>query len=328
MRSFIVSFSAFVAALSLVMATEDPCSQMCSNVSGCAGSKYGSYCKSWVTPSVCFGLIKKSDGSICFEPADSNCVGEPLACSIQPTIVPATTTQHPTTAHRSTTTTTTAAAATTTTVAAATTTTAAAATTTTTTAAAATTTTAAAATTTTAAAAMTTTAAAATTTTAAAAMTTTAAAATTTTAAAATTTTAAAATTTTAAVETATTASTTTEPVTTTTVETTTTEATTTIKVTTTTQTVGLNGNYCGNLYGQDFSVDFESGRATLSVLGQTAGCDYQVDGTDIIFSNYDDVLQKLMDMFHIKKIQGTIESPTEIHIKAGLLINTTLTQC
>ncbi|EER01035.1 hypothetical protein Pmar_PMAR025134 [Perkinsus marinus ATCC 50983] len=120
----------------------------------------------------------------------------------------------------------------------------------------------------------------------------------------------------------------TTEPVTTATVETTTTEATTTIKVTTTTQAVGLNGNYCGNLYGQDFSVDFESGRATLSVLGQTAGCDYQVDGTDIIFSNYDDVLQKLMDMFHIKKIQGTIVSPTEIHIKAGLLINTTLTQC
>lgn len=115
---------------------------------------------------------------------------------------------------------------------------------------------------------------------------------------------------------------------TTATVETTTTEATTTIKVTTTTQAVGLNGNYCGNLYGQDFSVDFESGRATLSVLGQTAGCDYQVDGTDIIFSNYDDVLQKLMDMFHIKKIQGTIVSPTEIHIKAGLLINTTLTQC
>ncbi|EER10233.1 Protein SLG1 precursor, putative [Perkinsus marinus ATCC 50983] len=294
MRSFIVSFSAFVAALSLVMATEDPCSQMCSNVSGCAGSKYGSYCKSWVTPSVCFGLIKKSDGSICFEPTDSNCVGEPLACSIQPTIAPATTTQHTTTAHRSTTTTTTAAAATTTTAAAATTTTAAAATTTT----------------------------------AAAATTTTAAAATTTTAAAATTTTAAAAMTTTAAVETTTTASTTTEPVTTTTVEMTTTGATTTIKVTTTTQTVGLNGNYCGNLYGQDFSVDFESGRATLSVLGQTAGCDYQVDGTDIIFSNYDDVLQKLMDMFHIKKIQGTIVSPTEIHIKAGLLINTTLTQC
>ncbi|KAF4695091.1 hypothetical protein FOZ60_005828, partial [Perkinsus olseni] len=67
----------------------------------------------------------------------------------------------------------------------------------------------------------------------------------------------------------------------------------------------GLNGKYCGNLYGQDFSVDFESGRATLSVLGQTAGCDYEVDGTDIEFSNYDAILQKLMDMFHINKIQG-----------------------
>ncbi|KAF4677982.1 hypothetical protein FOZ60_005853 [Perkinsus olseni] len=90
----------------------------------------------------------------------------------------------------------------------------------------------------------------------------------------------------------------------------------------------GLNGKYCGNLYGQDFSVDFESGRATLSVLGQTAGCDYEVDGTDIEFSNYDAILQKLMDMFHINKIQGTIVSPTEIHIKAGILIDTTLTQC
>ncbi|KAF4713838.1 hypothetical protein FOZ62_021985, partial [Perkinsus olseni] len=89
------------------------------------------------------------------------------------------------------------------------------------------------------------------------------------------------------------------------------------VSTTTTVKAAGLNGKYCGNLYGQDFSVDFESGRATLSVLGQTAGCDYEVDGTDIEFSNYDAILQKLMDMFHINKIQGTIVSPTEIHIKA-----------
>ncbi|KAF4686618.1 hypothetical protein FOZ63_007488 [Perkinsus olseni] len=37
----------------------------------------------------------------------------------------------------------------------------------------------------------------------------------------------------------------------------------------------GLGGTYCGELYGQSFSVDFdESGRATVSVLGQEAGAD------------------------------------------------------
>ncbi|KAF4701651.1 hypothetical protein FOZ62_004296, partial [Perkinsus olseni] len=75
-----------VATLSLVAATEqDPCAQMCSYVDGCAKSKYDSYCKSWQSPTVCFGLVKKADGSICFEPADADCVGEPIACGEQPT---------------------------------------------------------------------------------------------------------------------------------------------------------------------------------------------------------------------------------------------------
>ncbi|KAF4753939.1 hypothetical protein FOZ63_012261, partial [Perkinsus olseni] len=58
MRSFIVPLSAIaVATLSLVAATEqDPCAQMCSYVDGCAKSKYDSYCKSWQSPTVCFGL--------------------------------------------------------------------------------------------------------------------------------------------------------------------------------------------------------------------------------------------------------------------------------
>ncbi|KAF4695114.1 hypothetical protein FOZ60_005851 [Perkinsus olseni] len=299
MRSFVVSLSTFATALSLVSATEDPCSQMCSDVSGCANSKYGSYCKSWETPAVCFGLIKKSDGSICFEPTDPGCAGEPLACGVQTTMAPATTTKHTSTAFMSTTKApmTTSTGAETTTTGAETTTTGAETTTT---------------------GAETTTTGAETTTTGAE----------TTTTGAETTTTGAATSTTGAETTTGVPTVTTTVPVsTTTTVEVTTTESTTSA-ATTTTQAAGLNGKYCGNLYGQDFSVDFESGRATLSVLGQTAGCDYEVDGTDIEFSNYDAILQKLMNMFHINKIQGTIVSPTEIHIKAGNLIDTTLTQC
>ncbi|KAF4721521.1 hypothetical protein FOZ63_006118, partial [Perkinsus olseni] len=46
---------------------------------------YDSYCKSWQSPTVCFGLVKKADGSICFEPADADCVGEPIACGEEPT---------------------------------------------------------------------------------------------------------------------------------------------------------------------------------------------------------------------------------------------------
>ncbi|EER00205.1 hypothetical protein Pmar_PMAR017063 [Perkinsus marinus ATCC 50983] len=93
MRSFILSLSALVAILSLVSATEDPCAQMCSYVEGCAKSKFNSYCKTWQSPPVCFGLIKKSDGSICFEPTDADCVGEPIACDEQqPTGVPGTST--------------------------------------------------------------------------------------------------------------------------------------------------------------------------------------------------------------------------------------------
>ncbi|KAF4732880.1 hypothetical protein FOZ62_013459, partial [Perkinsus olseni] len=119
---------------------------------------------------------------------------------------------------------------------------------------------------------------------------------------------------------------TTTEATTSTTVATTAAAKTST---TTSSASGGFGGNYCGELYGQSFIVDFdESGRATVSMLGQKAGADYEAEGDDIIFSNYDPALQKLMDSLHIKSIKGTIFSPTEIHIKAGLLIDTTLTSC
>ncbi|KAF4666466.1 hypothetical protein FOL47_004067, partial [Perkinsus chesapeaki] len=80
-----------------VSATEDPCAQMCSYVEGCANSKYDSYCKSWQSPSVCFGLAKKADGSICFEPEDADCVGEPIACGEEPTAAPGSSTAEYTT---------------------------------------------------------------------------------------------------------------------------------------------------------------------------------------------------------------------------------------
>ncbi|KAF4673088.1 hypothetical protein FOL47_011028, partial [Perkinsus chesapeaki] len=75
MRSFIFAILASVA-----VATEDPCTEMCSYINGCADSKYGSYCKSWLTNPICFGLAKMSDGSICFQPTDPQCNGEPIAC--------------------------------------------------------------------------------------------------------------------------------------------------------------------------------------------------------------------------------------------------------
>ncbi|KAF4656019.1 hypothetical protein FOL46_008027 [Perkinsus olseni] len=238
MRSYLFAVIAAVAA-----ATEDPCAQMCSDVSGCGNSKYGSYCKSWLSSPICFGLMKKSDGSVCFQPTDSSCVGDAIPCDTVST--PAVTT----TAEPVTTTTKAAVSTTTTKVAVSTTTTKAA-------------------------------------------------------------------------------VSTTTEATTTTAVPTSATTVEVTTTTTTTTVTDGFGGKYCGDLYGQSFSVDFEEGRATVSVLGQSAGADYEVEGTKIVFSNYDPMLQKLMNAFHIKGIDGTIISPTEVHIKAGFLIDTTLTSC
>ncbi|KAF4681744.1 hypothetical protein FOZ60_011601 [Perkinsus olseni] len=59
-------------------------------------------------------------------------------------------------------------------------------------------------------------------------------------------------------------------------------------------------------MMGQSFTVDFASnGRATINVMGMSAGADYTVDGDDIEFSNYDPMLAKLMHQFHINKIEA-----------------------
>ncbi|KAF4737626.1 hypothetical protein FOZ63_019016 [Perkinsus olseni] len=76
MRFSVSTVVALAGAVAVATATEDACSQMCSKVDGCRESKYGSYCKGWMTPSTCFGLVEKADGSYCFQPGDDSCVGE------------------------------------------------------------------------------------------------------------------------------------------------------------------------------------------------------------------------------------------------------------
>ncbi|EER08019.1 protein PRY2 precursor, putative [Perkinsus marinus ATCC 50983] len=299
---------------------------MCTYISGCDNSKFGSYCKSWLTSPVCFGLAKKSDGSICFEPTDADCHGEPIACGamittevpiteasttdvpitevpttevptteVPTTEVPTTevpTTEVPTTEVPTTEVPTTEVPTTevhTTEVHTTEVHTTEVPTTEVPTTEVPTT---------------------------------------------------EVPTTEVPTTEVPTTEVPTTEvpttqvptaEVPTTEVSTTETATTEIVATTSTTSSVseGFRGNYCGKVYGESFSVDFdENGRATVSVLGQSAGADYEVAGNDIVFSKYDSMLQQLMDMFHIKSIRGTIISSTEIHIKAGFLIDTTLTSC
>ncbi|KAF4654894.1 hypothetical protein FOZ61_007973 [Perkinsus olseni] len=56
------------------------CEDVCNGLSGCKNSKWGSYCKSWQNPPVCFGILEKADGSLCFESTDPGCVGNPYSC--------------------------------------------------------------------------------------------------------------------------------------------------------------------------------------------------------------------------------------------------------
>ncbi|EEQ99478.1 hypothetical protein Pmar_PMAR025866 [Perkinsus marinus ATCC 50983] len=56
------------------------CQEVCNGLTQCRDSKWGSYCKTWQDPQVCFGIIKKADGSLCFAPTDEDCYGEPYYC--------------------------------------------------------------------------------------------------------------------------------------------------------------------------------------------------------------------------------------------------------
>ncbi|EER05803.1 hypothetical protein Pmar_PMAR011852 [Perkinsus marinus ATCC 50983] len=82
-------------SLEPVKCTEYPlttCQDVCDRLVGCKDSAWGSYCKSWQDPPVCFGILKMYDGSLCYQ-SDPNCVGEPFECHftvgpVQPTIAP------------------------------------------------------------------------------------------------------------------------------------------------------------------------------------------------------------------------------------------------
>ncbi|KAF4662625.1 hypothetical protein FOL47_006165 [Perkinsus chesapeaki] len=73
------------ALLEPVQCAEYPmttCEDVCNGITGCKDSKWGTYCKTWQDPPVCFGIIIKKDGSLCFDPTDEECVGEPYACEM------------------------------------------------------------------------------------------------------------------------------------------------------------------------------------------------------------------------------------------------------
>ncbi|EER05484.1 hypothetical protein Pmar_PMAR011508 [Perkinsus marinus ATCC 50983] len=56
------------------------CQDICNDMPQCRDSKWSSYCKLWQKPPVCFGIIKKADGTLCFTPTDEDCEGESLTC--------------------------------------------------------------------------------------------------------------------------------------------------------------------------------------------------------------------------------------------------------
>ena len=66
----------------------DMCQDLCNVTPNCNSEEHahGSYCKSWQTPQVCFGLYytDASNTAICFEPKDlTNCSeSTPVPCSL------------------------------------------------------------------------------------------------------------------------------------------------------------------------------------------------------------------------------------------------------
>ncbi|EER00325.1 conserved hypothetical protein [Perkinsus marinus ATCC 50983] len=308
---FFTAVATIVSAVAVASATEDSCLALCNKVDGCKTAKYGSYCKAWKEPAVCFGLVRRDDGSYCFQPTDKDCSGASVSCDagvIPTTVAPATTTI--TTAAPVTTTTSTTSKS-----AIATTTTAKPVTTSSTTQIPITTTTTATTSPTTVKSTTNTQAPTTTPTT-----TTTTAKPTTTTQSPTTTTT----TTTTTATPSTTTSTTTTT--TTTTKSTTTTQAPTT---TTTTTTPVFGGHFCGKVMGQSFDIDFTDGHATINVAGMMKmHADYKVNGSEMEFFNYDATLTKLMKMMHIDAVKATIVDANDVHVTIGSLIDTTVTRC
>lgn len=58
-----------------------PCARLCATIAGCRGS----YCKS---NDLCFGLYRRSDGSLCDQQSDKTCPeSDPVNCPLVPTTV-------------------------------------------------------------------------------------------------------------------------------------------------------------------------------------------------------------------------------------------------
>jgi hypothetical protein len=63
------------------------CQSYCDGLPECAQDPHyhGSYCKSWQTPQVCFGLYHTSDGGMCFQPNNPQCQeSSPVFCPQSP----------------------------------------------------------------------------------------------------------------------------------------------------------------------------------------------------------------------------------------------------
>ncbi|KAF4672316.1 hypothetical protein FOL47_000701, partial [Perkinsus chesapeaki] len=61
----------------------------------CTNSDWGTYCKVWLDVPVYFGIIKKADGSLCFDSVDDDCEGDAYLCDVKTTEPPTETTEAP-----------------------------------------------------------------------------------------------------------------------------------------------------------------------------------------------------------------------------------------
>ncbi|EER05793.1 conserved hypothetical protein [Perkinsus marinus ATCC 50983] len=60
-----------------------PCHDVCSSIDGCRTSGLGTYCKFWLDTPVCYGIVRRDDGSLCFVATDEACEGDPHPCGSQ-----------------------------------------------------------------------------------------------------------------------------------------------------------------------------------------------------------------------------------------------------
>ncbi|KAF4704157.1 hypothetical protein FOZ62_007421 [Perkinsus olseni] len=103
-----------------------------------------------------------------------------------------------------------------------------------------------------------------------------------------------------------------------------------TTTTTTTSQHPTFEGEFCGVALGQSLRVTLNAGHLTLSIptLKVEGVCEYHVDGNVITLSNFDETLTTLMKSADVEGFEVTIEGSDELHLKAGLLLDTTMKRC